>query len=1357
MRRCGSTQSVFYLEVGRFTSTGAGEIWMETYDPMIAENMNTIILNTAQKKANSHRTEENLGPMMRIRSQSANETSKPLNHRRSTLTGKPNFSPSELPDSTESSATSTGTIILNQNALKPKNNQTHSVSQMSLQSTGIATSAASLNKCHNTSNVVVDKTNNKCNVIQCSYPTSCNKEQQQPSSQPSTSNSSISISTITANNGSSASTRERCDSFPLTRIRTTSDTTPTHSQTPQQNGNYANNNNNTINNNISMPPPRRPVSMSYASQRYGNSPPNNSSPISPPSCSESDASSASIDETDGFIHSMTLEEHGNLRDYQKKESPIPPHEAYVDMHPYSPYSCSPGDPPHNAYMPMSPGDYRTGMYVNSGAHSRASSLAEDNEGYVPMHPATNHDSYLQMSQPEDYMNMQPANNHMSIHGGELSSATSSCSITSGTPSTDIRFSEYHLDKVQARFTPSEDDELLDRPPRTYSVGSKLEHTKRKLHIDRVAAEHSNLRHRAYSVGSRNIKVSRAELTSHSGSHTPSSHNSPVAMNHHEINNNTSGNNNNNNAKNKKSSSAPLLANVLGKTGHGSFEQMDDLMEIDFSSQSSGSSLTRVNTSSTPIKSSPVNIPSKPNDNYMNMSGRQSNKSSCSAGISPYVDMKPTASRRVSENNDYMDMNPASSTTLRTSNTSTSLSSSPLKALTTPTASAPRSVPATSNTTGSTNNNNSNNNNSNYMDMSPRSYDISSRNNHRNTRMTSSVTSLSSQKLSSDDYLNMSPVNKSLPDVDLPKRSSVPDGYMEMSWTKTNKKNQAAATRNNANDNPSSSSDEYINMDYSNNNDGAGTSDSSSSAKDRSISLPITINKRYSNSSRSQKSSKSGSIENGPPAFLPLTGTNQITASVSPTRSTNISRTRCDSRDSGIVGTPSGSQATIFPFSPGSPMKQFDPIDDSNLPRKCLVDGSTGTIKLSEDDIIEEEPRTPVPMGMTSNNSEKQLDTLSNDYAVMNLGEPVSKKPNLAATPVQIKSSSSASSSLSANATSHFLASPDSENHDYINCMPSAHINSSQKIVTPTPIIPQHNNNNNNSVEAGDYALMNPVKAASSPIAKQAQQQCDSDIPPVTSSKKSLLLTISSHEKLNTSNSCFKPIVEDSDSNSMRNHPLLQRHVSEKGHRSSNDTGYEILSRPSLSRPNSVNSEKIKCSISGFLSNRPNSANSERLALSSTSSSTSTLCEIQSQCSSSSTLKNIMMDTTSGVPSPMSIISRPESVSSDVHMTSRPPSVTSERELHYASLDLPPCSNTNLIHLAQQQKMDVDETSGTKMDFTTSSSPQTSSSSSSSASSQQSQPAFTYAQIDFVKSESLKAQQQQTNNNSNNNNQSGSKK
>lgn len=910
------------------------------------------------------------------------------------------------------------------------------------------------------------------------------------------------------------------------------------------------------------------------------------------------------------------------------------------------------------------------MYTSSsGAHSRASSLAEDNESYVPMHASGNIDNLLQMTQSgEDYMNMQPApstnSSQTSTRGGDISSATSSCSITSGTPSTDIRFSEYHLDKVQARFTPSEDDDLVDRPGRTQSVGSKFELQKRKLHIDRVAAEHSNHRHRAYSVGSRNIKVTRAELTSHSGNHTPS-HNSPTAVNHHEINNNST-------SKNKKSSSAPLLMNALGKTAHGSFDHMDDLMEIDFSSRSNDSTGSNLNnTSSTPVKSSPVNIPSKTGDDYINMSVRQSKQ------VSPYVDMRPAGNRRISENNDtdYMDMNPPA---LRTSNTSSSLSSSPLKV------SAPRTVPLPPTST-----------NSNYMDMSPRSYDGSSRKN----RMTSS---LSSVKAPSDDYLNMSPVNKSLLEsVETAKRTGqAPDGYMEMSWKSKSK------PASKSNENPSSSSDECINMDYSNNNDCAGTSDSSSSMKDRSTSQPIQIQKRYSSSSRSQKTVKSGSVE--APDFLPLT--NPMTASISPTRN----RTRCDSRDSGIVTPSSGSQATIFPFSPGSPMKHFDPNDDSSLPRKCLMDGSSGSIKLSESDTIEEEPRTPVPMGMTTH-----VDALRSDYAVMSLGEPVSKKPNLAATPVQVKPPPA----------SHFLLDADSGSHDYINCAPT----NSSRIVTPKPISPAATHNL--AHESGDYALMNPVKAAAalSPVPA-------SDAPPQTACRKSLLLTLSSQEKLNSS-SCFKPIVEDDAS--ARQHPQLYRQVSEKSRPvAGGDSAYEILARPSLSRPNSVNSEKIKCAA-GFLSNRPSSANSERLALSSTSSSTSTLCEIRSQSSSSQTLRN-MMDT-SAVPSPMSGTSRPESVSSDIHMASRPPSVTSERELHYATLDLPTCNSSVTPHTAQPQRMDVDQ----KMDFSTSPSPQQTSSSSSSASSQQSQPAFTYAQIDFVKSESLKAQQQQ--------NQSGSKK
>lgn len=878
------------------------------------------------------------------------------------------------------------------------------------------------------------------------------------------------------------------------------------------------------------------------------------------------------------------------------------------------------------------------VYPNSsGNHSRASSLTEDNESYMSMHPAG---SYHASSVHDDYTNMQAPN-------GDMSSATSSCSITSGTPSTDIRFSEYHLEKVHAYFTPSEDDDRLTRPPRTWSVGSKLEHSKRKHHTDRVLTnEMNNSRLRAYSVGSRIMKNSNVRTEepngSHSGSSTPS-HNSPVAMNHHEINNNTR--TVNSNSKSKKSSSAPILAqSFVGRTSHGSVDHMDDLMEIDYSNRSgaesgAGSNLmeidysNRSNSSSQGFshKSSPVNIPHKSSDDYTNKSNTPS----------AYVDMRPGSSGRrptlEQSEGDYMNMS-KSSYPGRGSSSSTPLSSSPMKIRTNPLMPPPQQA-------------------GNYVDMSPRSYDT-------HVRARGRVASKSLTK-------------------DFPKQSSVPDGYLEMSFKKPSNSSASISANSRSNENPSSSSDEYINMDFSNNNEIMISSGSSSSSK------PITIQKRHIN----DKIVKSGS----PPAFLPLN--NQMTASISPTRSTN--RTRCDSRDSGIVTPSSGSQATIFPFSPGSPMKQFDPHDD--LQRR-----------LNDDDVIEEEPRTPVPMG-TSN-----VETLSSDYAVMNLGEPVSKKPNLAATPVQTKSPSS----------SHFLLETDSENHDYINCTP---INMAAKqqpqqqqpqsrLVTPKPI-----NLATSMPESGDYALMNPVKASAALSPDPSTSSSCIDTPPKTSSKKSLLLSMSSHEKLNNSNTCFKPIVEDS-------HPhQFQRHSSERGYPSTpNESSHDV-------RPNSVNSEKIKSvtSMSGFLSNRPSSANSERLR--STSSSTSTLCE--SQTSSSQILRNL--DASSSVPSPMSLTSRPESVSSDIHMASRPPSVTSEREIHYASLDLPPCSSSNPHNQPHQppQKMDVDQ----KMECSTSpnnSNQNSSSSSSSSVSSQQSQSVFTYAQIDFNKSEQLKAQQQQ---------------
>lgn len=71
---------------------------------------------------------------------------------------------------------------------------------------------------------------------------------------------------------------------------------------------------------------------------------------------------------------------------------------------------------------------------------------ESPEGYVPMTPGDRMNDYVPMD----------------CKG----------SIESGTPSTDTRFSDIHLDKVCAYLTPSEDDGPIERPTRAYSVGSR---------------------------------------------------------------------------------------------------------------------------------------------------------------------------------------------------------------------------------------------------------------------------------------------------------------------------------------------------------------------------------------------------------------------------------------------------------------------------------------------------------------------------------------------------------------------------------------------------------------------------------------------------------------------------------------------------------------------------------------------------------------------------------------------------------------------------------------------------------------------------------------------------------------------
>jgi PTB domain (IRS-1 type) len=76
----------FYMEVGRGSVTGAGELWMVTVDNLVATHMHRAIYNAMAKgNKNPGATPpltdselESMGPKSRARSSSATEASKPI-------------------------------------------------------------------------------------------------------------------------------------------------------------------------------------------------------------------------------------------------------------------------------------------------------------------------------------------------------------------------------------------------------------------------------------------------------------------------------------------------------------------------------------------------------------------------------------------------------------------------------------------------------------------------------------------------------------------------------------------------------------------------------------------------------------------------------------------------------------------------------------------------------------------------------------------------------------------------------------------------------------------------------------------------------------------------------------------------------------------------------------------------------------------------------------------------------------------------------------------------------------------------------------------------------------------------------
>ncbi|KAG5880114.1 hypothetical protein JTB14_027054 [Gonioctena quinquepunctata] len=312
---------------------------------------------------------------------------------------------------------------------------------------------------------------------------------------------------------------------------------------------------------------------SHGSRDISHSPPSGS-PISPPSvgCStDSTGSSYSLtDETDMCMINECPET-------MRYSGPLTPDEAIAEE------DC-----------PESP----CGMY----------------DSYVPMPPHSSDDGYVDMS---------PRCRH-NTHSPSVSVS----SIVSGTPSTDIKFSDYPLDKVSSYFI-SEDDDA--RPARAYSFGSRPDEYRSKHHVE-LAGTPEDPRVRSFSMGSKTKKGPSRILQhySHPGG---------------------------------KSISAPIL---LNSRSHGSNDPMDNLMEMDFS-RGSNNALNN-NSRKTPsgyvvMKPGVEIIPKKPNVSpYMDMSmgsapymdmGGSSPKNGASGEYTTFVDVN--RQYRLPMNNNYVDM------------------------------------------------------------------------------------------------------------------------------------------------------------------------------------------------------------------------------------------------------------------------------------------------------------------------------------------------------------------------------------------------------------------------------------------------------------------------------------------------------------------------------------------------------------------------------------------------------------------------------------------------------------------------------------------------------------------------------
>ncbi|XP_014250986.1 insulin receptor substrate 1 isoform X3 [Cimex lectularius] len=871
IRRCGWVDNFFYMEVGQCTVTGAGNLWMTAEDPNIAENISTTILNACMKCPKKDSIQAKI---RNHRMGQTNESSKPI-----TLIQR-------WPTHTASSGSSGGG---GSGGLGVNHQRTYSFPLSPIPPTRRASTGTRPTK----------------------YITS------------------------TSPQSSLTGVRGRADTMP-SRARATSECNP------------------------HLPTPNRNFTSSQFMQHSSNnrcisySPPVASSPVSPASaaCStDSAGSSLSMDgdaidgqweDTGRYCHSLTpdepviLEENSDdyspwpgiredekLNNYVHSEpmfnhsidgyrknatntgkSNSPSQGSYLD----SPCGSSPLDTGN--YLPMSPAENRVNIFGRTTInHSRGSSLAED--GYVPMAPAASDDGYVDMDHGSN------RNRSDRYQSGELSTG-SSCSITSGTPSTDIRFSEYQLDKVSSYFPAEDDIPNNDRPVRAYSVGSRPTNNKNRSEI--ISANTCE-RTRAFSVGSKNVR--------------------PI-----------------NTMRLSMINQQPL------SSSHSSVEPCDDMMVLDFSKKHrfrfrkklSSNERLSVPGGSVSTLSSTASSYSTAEGSYIDMS---------SPRISPSLAPSPPKMSRLAS---FLGKSPPKHSLqdiLSINKASPPVSGYPSPSLGRVPETEPGYVEMTVGSdssqgmTISKTTNKNNNQDDAYVNMKPGNgtvVPVIAKNtnkprvetfplmeNVKNNTFTSSTSNVFGGR-NKDDYLDMS-LKRKIPLIEDNNNSKVivdnsspknqPDDYVEMNLGSDSKPKPSTYSGEDESD--------YLNM--------SGTKDTKTSDS-RYISQPITIQFSSKETSVSPIYSIAGrkhSTGTPPkvPSYLPLSSSpSSITSPYSTmTRSKQRpNQSREDSRESLLTPTPSGS--TIFPFNLCSPVNSPENYESSP---KCPVDGTSGTIRLSYGD------------------------------------------------------------------------------------------------------------------------------------------------------------------------------------------------------------------------------------------------------------------------------------------------------------------------------------------------------------------------------------------------------------------------